>query len=133
MLPDVDDDIADRVAAICSALPETTCRVDKWAYSYEIRKKPFCHLVAPEDQLGNPVPIVVVRADPEERAALLAIGTPYFASGGQVDRVGVVISEATDWSEISELITESYRIVAPKKLSRLLPEPSPPSAPERRL
>ena len=115
--------IAERVSAICSELPETTSRVDKWAYSHEIRRKAFCHLIAPEDQLGTPIPIVVVRAHPEERAALLTIGAPYFPSGGPVDRVGIVISEATDWTELRELITESYRIVAPKKLSRLLPEP----------
>ncbi len=32
----------------------------------------------------------------------------------------VLLTEDTDWDEIRELVTESYRILAPKKLSALL-------------
>ena len=30
------------------------------------------------------------------------------------------MTEGTDWEEIRELVTESYRILAPKKLTALL-------------
>jgi predicted DNA-binding protein (MmcQ/YjbR family) len=32
----------------------------------------------------------------------------------------VVLTDDTDWEEICELVTESYRILAPKKLIALL-------------
>jgi len=32
----------------------------------------------------------------------------------------VVLTDDTDWEEIGELVTESYRMLAPKKLTALL-------------
>jgi hypothetical protein len=34
----------------------------------------------------------------------------------------VLLTDDTDWEEIRELVTESYRILAPKKLTALLDE-----------
>jgi hypothetical protein len=34
----------------------------------------------------------------------------------------VLLTADTDWEEIRELVTESYRVLAPKKLSALLKE-----------
>ena len=36
------------------------------------------------------------------------------------DHIGVLLTDDTDWEEIRELVTESYRILAPKKLTALL-------------
>jgi hypothetical protein len=77
-------------------------------------------LVAREDPAGQPVPLLVLRAGPEERQALLSIGHPFFASRAGRDRIGVLLTDDTDWEEIRELVTESYRILAPKKLTALL-------------
>ena len=118
--PDVADDVVERVKAICDALPETTLRVDRSAYSFEIRRRAFCVLAAPQSPDGQPVPLLALRADPVEREVLLAIGHPYFASRSGVDRLGVLVTDATDWEEVRELVTESYRILAPKKLAALL-------------
>ena len=71
---------------------------------------------------GKSVPLLVVRANPEERRALLAIGRPYFPTRTGHDRIAVALTGDTDWEEIRELVTESYRIRAPKKLSALLDE-----------
>jgi len=51
---------------------------------------------------------------------LLAIGPPYFDSRGGFGRIEVLLNDATDWEEIRELVTESYRTLAPKKLIALL-------------
>jgi predicted DNA-binding protein (MmcQ/YjbR family) len=32
----------------------------------------------------------------------------------------MVLDDDTDWSEVAELVTESYRLCAPQKLARLL-------------
>jgi hypothetical protein len=74
----------------------------------------------PEGPAGKPVPLLVLRAGPGEREALLSIGHPFFASRAGRDRVVVVLTGDTDWEEIGELVTDSYRILAPKKLTALL-------------
>jgi hypothetical protein len=77
-------------------------------------------LVAWEGPTGKPVPQLVLRADPDGRDALLSIGHPFFASRAGGDRIGVRLTDDTDWEEIRELVTESYRRLAPKKLTALL-------------
>jgi hypothetical protein len=57
-----------------------------------------------------------------ERDALVASGHPFFAPRNTPNRVGIALGDDTDWEEIQELVTESYRILAPKKLVRLLDE-----------
>jgi hypothetical protein len=54
------------------------------------------------------------------REALLSAGRPFFTSRAGRDRLGVLLTDDTDWEEIRELVTESYRILAPKKLTALL-------------
>jgi predicted DNA-binding protein (MmcQ/YjbR family) len=123
----VPEDIVERVRAMCLALPEVEVRVDysltrtrSTAQSFDIRRRSFCLLVAREGATGEPVPLLVLRADPDEREALLSIGRPFFAPRVGRGRIGVLLTDDTDWEEIRELVTESYRVVAPKKLSALL-------------
>jgi hypothetical protein len=124
---EVPKDIFERVRTLCLALPEVTVRVDaslararSTAHSFEIRRRSFCLLVARESPTGKPVPLLVLRADPDERDALLSIGHPFFASRAGRDRIGVLLTDDTDWEEIRELVTDSYRRLAPKKLIALL-------------
>jgi hypothetical protein len=121
--------ITARVRALCLALPEVTVRVDysltttrSTAESFDIRRRSFCLLVARDRPTGEPVPMLVVRADPDEREALLSGGRPFFAPRAGRDRLGVFLTDDTDWQEIRELATESYRVLAPKKLTALLDE-----------
>jgi len=124
---EVPEDIVRRIRTLCLALPEVTVRVDgsltrtrSTAQSFDIRRRSFCLLVAQEDPAGKPVPLLVLRAGPGERDALLSMGHPFFASRAGRDRIVVVLTSDTDWEEIRELVTESYRILAPKKLTALL-------------
>jgi hypothetical protein len=124
---EVPADIVERVRRLCLSLPEVTVRVDysrirarSTAQSFDIRRRSFCLLVAWEDPAGQPVPLLMLRAGPEEREALLSIGHPFFASRAGRDRIGVLLIGGTDWEEIRELVIESYRVLAPKKLAALL-------------
>jgi hypothetical protein len=119
--------IIERVSTLCLALPEVTVRVDaslirsrSTAHSFEIRRRSFCLLVAIEGRSGVPVPLLVLRADPDERDVLLSIGHPFFAPRAGRDRIGVRLTDNCDWEETRELVTESYRRLAPKKLTALL-------------
>jgi hypothetical protein len=123
----IPDNIVERVHAICLALPEVMVRVDEsrvarrsTAYSFDIRRRSFCLLVAVVDPSGRAVPLVRLWADPMERSALLEFGHPFFASRSGPDRIGVVLTDEMDWKEMRELVTDSYRMLAPKKLTRLL-------------
>ena len=120
-------DIVERIRTLCLALPEVTVRVNEslstarsTAHSFDIRRRSFCLLVAWADPAAQPVPLLVLRADPDERKALLSTGHPFFPSRAGRDRIVVVLADDTDWAEIRELVTESYRILAPKKLIALL-------------
>jgi len=124
---EVPDDIVERVRTLCLALPEVTVRIDyslvrtrSTAQSFDIRRRSFCLLVAREGPAGQPVPLLVLRAGPEERKALLSLGYPFFAPRAGRDRIGVLLTDDTDWEEIRELVIESYRVLAPKKLTALL-------------
>ena len=69
-------------------------------------------------------PAVTVRwfhAPPEEIDALVAIGDP-FSRGWDDGLVTMVLRDdgSTDWGEVKELLTESYCLLAPKKLIALL-------------
>ena len=127
---EIPDDIEERVRTLCLALPEVTVAVDEprvrsrsTAYSYCIRRRSFCLLIAVKH-----VTLLVLRAAPDERAALLSIGPPYFASRAGPDRIEVHLDDHPDWAEIRELVIDSYRILAPKKLTaRLDVAPDRPS------
>jgi hypothetical protein len=125
---EVPEDVDEQVRRLCLALPEVTVRVDysltetrSTAHSFDIRRRSFCLLVATRSPTGKSVPLLVLRADPDEREALLSVGDPFFVPrrAGR-DRIGVWLTGDTDWQEIRELVTESYRVIAPKKLSTLL-------------
>jgi hypothetical protein len=120
-------DIFERVNTLCWALPEVTVRVDasntstrSTAHSFDIRRRSFCLLVARVSSTGRPGTLLVVRADPDEREALVSMGAPFSTSPAGPDRLVVRLSDRTDWEEIGELIIESYRRLAPKKLTALL-------------
>jgi hypothetical protein len=124
---EVPQEIFERVSALCRALPEVTVRVDlsrtakrSTAHSFDIRKRSFCLLVAREGAAGTPRPMLVLRVDPDEREALLASGHPFVAPRARHDRIVVLLDERTDWAEVRELVIESYRMLAPKKLSALI-------------
>lgn len=124
---EIPTDVFERVSALCLGLPEVTVRVDEsrirqrsTAYSFDIRRRSFCLLIATEDVTRVPVPRLVLRAHPDDRDVLVSIGHPYFASRAGGDRVEVLLTDVTDWGEIRDLVTESYRMLAPKKLTALL-------------
>jgi predicted DNA-binding protein (MmcQ/YjbR family) len=124
---EIPKDIFERIRALCLALPEVTVRVDasrvtarSTAHSFDIRRRSFCLLIALEGAQGESVPQLVLRADPGQRHALLSVGHPFYRSRAGRDRIRVLLTDDTDWEEIRELVTESYRILAPKKLTARL-------------
>ena len=68
----------------------------------------------------GPSTVLSFRSSGAELAALRASGHPFFRPGWGDNVVGMVLDGATDWGEVAELLTESYCIMAPKKLAALV-------------
>lgn len=108
-----------RMAAIVARLPDVERSNNPPGCYFLVRRKIFAQVATVIDPRGQPVTMVALRPDPGEREPLLAIGHPYFSRGPWDDRLGriaVLIESTTDWSEIAELVRDSYRLTAPKKL-----------------
>ena len=114
------DAIVRRVRAACAHLPEA-CEEEAWqGVRWRIRKSTLVHVVSVEHETG-PVTVMTFHSRGEEHDALLAMGHPFFPGWG-AGLIGMVLREdnTTDWEEVKELLTESYRLLAPKKLVALL-------------
>jgi hypothetical protein len=112
--------VVDRVRARCLALPEAT-ENQAWAgHQWRIRRRTFAHVLAVDFPAG-PVTVLTFRSSGPELAALRTGGLPFFATAWGTDQVGLVLAGDTDWHDVAELVTESYCLVAPQKLVRLLP------------
>jgi pimeloyl-ACP methyl ester carboxylesterase len=83
--------------------------------TFTVSRRIFARVFVLDGPDGGERIVLWLRADPAERASLLAAGHPYFAAGPR--EVGVVLDDDTDWSEIRELVTESYVLMAPKSLA----------------
>jgi predicted DNA-binding protein (MmcQ/YjbR family) len=70
-----------------------------------------------------------MKADSEEREALLAEGERFFmpAYVGNKGWVGMKLDQtSTDWKEVAELIATSYCLIAPKQLAGQVTAPPSP-------
>ena len=118
--------LVDRLRPICLALPDAY-EEQAWAGTrWAVRRKTFAHVVevdedAPPvlrraaDELG-PATIVTFRAQGEELEMLIHAPPPFFYAGWGRDVIGLVLDDDTDWDEVAELLTESYCVMAPRKL-----------------
>ena len=119
----------ERVDALCRALPEVTVHADhprigtrSTSYSYAVRGRSFCLLIAIQGAAGDAVPQLVLRAYPVDADALRSVGHPFHGSRAGPDRFRMVLAGGTDWEEVRRLVIESYRFQAPKKLRALVHE-----------
>ena len=123
-------DVVARLAATAMALPEAY-EEDAWTgVRWRVRAKTFAHVMVAQagyesafrDITGIPDPTVVLtfRASGDELLALVHAGRPFYKPPWSPTIVGMEIDDDTDWTEVAELVTESYRFCAPQRLVRLL-------------
>ena len=101
----------ERLRAICLALPETHEEKAWTGTRWRIRTRTFAHAISVDN-----ADIVVFRSEPPELDVLREAGHPYFYAGWGRDVVGIVLETNTNWDEVKELLTDSYCVMAPKKL-----------------
>ena len=123
-------DVVARIASTALALPDAY-EEDAWTgVRWRVRSKTFAHvLVAQEgytsayrDVTGvtEPTTVLTFRAWGDELLALTQAGPPFYQPPWSPTIVGMVLDEDTDWDEVAELVTESYRFCAPQKLRHRL-------------
>jgi hypothetical protein len=57
------------------------------------------------------------------RAGRRGSGPPFFAPPWRGDEVGLELGDDVDWTEVTELLTDSYCVQAPKKLRAAVDRP----------
>jgi hypothetical protein len=117
-------DLTGRLRAICLALPEVTERASHRAPTWFVQgKKSFVTLWA-EGHHQNQFPHLWCAAPPGAEAELIAaepgriFRPPYVGGRGWL---GVRLDGEVDWSEITELCLDAYRLTAPATLAARLP------------
>lgn len=112
-----------RLRKLCLALPETTERLSHGEPTWFVRDKKTFVMFADhhhDDRLG-----FWCAAPPGVQQELVAeaperfFRPPYVGHRGWL---GVYLDVAVDWAEIAEIVTDAYRMVAPKTLVRRLDE-----------
>lgn len=121
---DVDAEVLGLVSERCLALPDAWDEPAWTGHRFLVRKKNFAHVFSMCDENGEVSTIMAVRSPDEERDALIASGHPFFLLGWGRNAVGMVLDGDTDWDEVREIVTESYCVLAPKKLVALVDRPA---------
>lgn len=128
---DVPPEILDRLRPICLALPETYEEPAWIGIRWRVRGRTFAHVytVDPDHprvraaRRGEPTCVLTFRSPADEIDALLTGGFPFYKPDWGTDVVGMVLSARVDWVEVGELLTESYLVLAPKRLAALVQQP----------
>jgi hypothetical protein len=133
---DVPAEILDRLRPVCLALAEAYEEPAWVGTRWRIRQRTFAHVfsIDPDDErvlaraaaADQPVCGLTFRSSGDEIDALLCVGSPFFKPTWGPDVVGMVLADGTDWDEVAELLTESYCLLAPKKLAARIDRPPAP-------
>jgi hypothetical protein len=121
-----------RVGSICLSLPEAH-EQDSWiGVRWRIRQRTFAHLARVDPRQSSvfgdaarangPVDVLTFRSSGDELAALVNAGYPFYKPPWNPHIVGMVLTDP-DWGEVAELLTESYCLLAPQRLSRRVQRP----------
>jgi len=120
---DVPADVLAELRSICGQLPETH-EEQAWAgRRWQVRRRTFAHVLTVEAGAG-PTTVMSFRSTQPEIEALFGQGHPFFRPGWGTNVVGMVLDPGVDWDEVRELVTDSYVVMAPKKLARLVLGPN---------
>ncbi|GAA2736383.1 hypothetical protein GCM10009867_20950 [Pedococcus aerophilus] len=123
-------DLVARVAATALALPEAY-EEDAWTgVRWRVRSKTFAHILVAQEGYTSayrdltgvtaPTTVLTFQSSGDELSALAHAGPPFYKPPWSPTVIGMVLDEDSDWDEVAELVTESYRFCAPQMLRRRL-------------
>ncbi|MBL7254030.1 MmcQ/YjbR family DNA-binding protein [Paractinoplanes lichenicola] len=124
---DVPPEILSRLRPICRALPEAYEEPAWIGLRWRIRQRTVAHVYTadPERQLAyprdwvtdEPPVLMTFRVPPDDLLGLTGSGFPFFRAGWGHNVAGMFLNSDTDWTEVAEVLTDSYCEMAPKFLA----------------
>lgn len=115
-----------RLRKLCLSLPEAH-EVEAWGEpTFRVKNKIFAMYAAPNNHHGAGREAVWCKAAPGNQEIMIRHAPkkffvpPYVGPSGWV---GIWLDTVVEWPEVDELLRDSYRLVAPKKLVALLAAP----------
>lgn len=133
-LAEVPPEMVDRLRSMCAELPEAHEEAAWVGTRWRVRKHTFAHVLAVEGgwppayaraaKNAGPITVLTFQSSGEELEVFSRIGHPYFRPVWRPGIVGMLLDGDTDWTEVAELVTESYCLLAPDKLVALVNRPS---------
>jgi hypothetical protein len=108
-----------RLTKLALALPESERELVARHARFHVREKTFAWYL--DDHHGDGIVSVSCRMGPGENREVVALDPKRFYLPAYMAHRGWVAFRLdfgkVDWKEVDELVTESYRLVAPKKLA----------------
>ena len=130
----VPPEIIEHLRSVCLALPEAYEESAWVGTRWRIRTKTFAHVLAIDTgwppgyahaaATDGPVTVLTFESSGPELAALSKAGHPFFKPPWRPTVVGMLVDAGVDWDEVTELLTESYCVLAPQKLVELVERPT---------
>ncbi|MEV6305683.1 MmcQ/YjbR family DNA-binding protein [Actinoplanes sp. NPDC051861] len=124
---DVAPEIMERLRLICSGLPDVHEQPGWLGVRWLVRKRTVAHVYTPDVGRapvyapflvdGEPPAVMAFRVPVEDLLGLTAPGFPYLRARWGRNVAVAVLGDHTDWTEITELVTDSYCEMAPKFLA----------------
>ena len=125
--------IVDGLRRTCLALPDAYEEAAWVGIRWRVRTRTFAHVLGVDHGwppayaraagTDGPATVLTFRAHPDDAGALRSARPPFFAPVWRDDEVGLVLREPIDWAEIAELLTDSYCVLAPKRLAARVDRP----------
>jgi len=122
--------IVEKLRATCLALPEAYEEAAWVGVRWRIRKATFAHVLvidqgwppayAKAAGAEGPMTVLTFRSTIAELDPRHYAENPFFRPRWWPDIVGLKIGAEPDWTEIADLVTASYRVMAPKTLAALV-------------
>jgi hypothetical protein len=128
--------VVERTRAICLALAEVREEAAWVGIRWRVRTQTFAHLVAVAQGwppayakaagTDGPVTMLTFQSSGDELEVLSHVGLPFVRPPWRPGIVGMLIHDPddVDWNEVAELLTESYRTLAPRSLGESLGPPT---------
>jgi len=130
---DVPPEILERLRPICRRLPEAYEEPAWIGVRWRIRARTIAHVYTPDIERfpvyakhaagGEPPVVMTFRVPVEDLLGMISQGFPFFQAPWGHNVAAVVLGDHTDWTEIAELITDSYCEMAPKFLAARVAAP----------
>ena len=117
----------DDVAAIGARLPEVDTSTSYGTPALKVRNRSFCRMWSPREHDRDDVhdtEVLVVFCEVEAKETLVSSSGGVLFSTSHYDGYGAVLVRLADvdLDDLADLLEESYRLKAPKRLVRLLDE-----------